>query len=158
MSAENNIVNIKIKVLNSKVYEYGLPQYSTMGSAGMDLHACSDEPITLVPGERKLISTGVAIHIENKNLAGFIFARSGMASKRGIALSNGVGLIDSDYIDELKVALINLSNEPQIINPGDRIAQFVLMPVYQINWVISNELEQTTRNGGFGSTGISLQK
>lgn len=150
-----NARNIKLRILNPKVREYGLPAYATKGSAGMDLHACMDEPVDLRPGERKLINTGIAIHIEDPGLAGLVFARSGLASKRGIALSNGVGLIDSDYTDELKVAVINLSEEVQTINPGDRVAQFVLMPVHEINWIVREELDDTARKGGFGSTGVN---
>lgn len=147
-------VPIKVKILDNKVYEWGLPKYATEGSAGLDLVACIHNPVTLLPGERKLLNTGIAIHIEEKGYAGYVLARSGLASKRGICLSNGVGLIDSDYTDELKVALVNLSTQEQIINPGDRIAQFVVMPVVQIEWTETNELEKTARLGGFGSTGV----
>lgn len=154
MNRRNNRKGIKVKILNPKVYEYGLPSYATPGSAGMDLHACLEEPLVIQPGQRSLVSTGIAIQMQETDVAGLIFARSGLASKRGISLSNGVGLIDSDYIDELKVALVNLSDQPQVINPGDRIAQFVLMPVYQVNWIISEQLEDTDRKGGFGSTGV----
>ena len=145
---------IKVKIINKKLEQYGLPQYATPGSAGMDLYACIENSVVLQPGERKLINTGIAVQIEDSDLAGFVFARSGLASKRGIALSNGVGLIDSDYTDELKVAIVNLSNSPQEINPGDRIAQFVIMPVYAVEWIVSGELDDTERKGGFGSTGV----
>jgi dUTP pyrophosphatase len=145
---------IKVKIVNAKLEQYGLPKYATQGSAGMDLYACIENSVVLQPGERKLINTGIAIQIEDSDLAGFVFARSGMASKRGIALSNGVGLIDSDYTDELKVAIVNLSNCPQEINSGDRIAQLVIMPVYEVEWIVSDELVNTERNGGFGSTGM----
>ncbi|MGE5328314.1 MAG: dUTP diphosphatase [Deltaproteobacteria bacterium] len=150
-----NSANIKIKVLNDKILEWGLPKYATEGSAGLDLCACIDEPVTINPGERILINTGAAIHIEDKNLAGFIFARSGLASKKGIALSNGVGLIDSDYINELKVALVNIGLESQVINPGDRIAQLVIMPIVNVCWTQVEDLDVTTRFGGFGSTGVN---
>lgn len=148
-----DLANIKIKVINNKVHEWGLPKYATEGSAGLDLCACIDKSITINPGERVLVNTGIAIHINDRNLAGFIFARSGLASKKGISLSNGVGVIDSDYINEIKVALVNLGLESQIINPGDRIAQFVVMPVVNINWEMVEDLESTSRIGGFGSTG-----
>lgn len=157
MSFRKNTKDIKVKILDKKVAEFGLPAYATSGSAGMDLHACLEESVTLNPGERKLIATGIAIQIEDPDLAGLIFARSGLASKRGISLSNGVGLIDSDYTNELKVAVINLSSEPQKLEPGDRIAQFVLMPVYAVNWIRINKLEDTDRQGGFGSTGIGYK-
>lgn len=150
-----NTANIRIKVLNKKVLEWGLPKYATEGSAGLDLCACIDEPITIQSGERILVNTGIAIHISDKNFAGYVFARSGLASKRGITLSNGVGLIDSDYINELKVAMVNIGSEPQTINPGDRIAQFVVMPVANVVWEMTEELDITTRKGGFGSTGVS---
>lgn len=154
MEHSNKRIPIKVKIVEPKVEKYGLPSYATQGSAGMDLYACIEKPIVLQPGERSLISTGIAIQIEDPGLAGLVFARSGLASKRGIALSNGVGVIDSDYTEVLKVAVINFSNEPQIINPGDRIAQLVIVPVYQVEWVITGELNQTQRKGGFGSTGI----
>ncbi|MGE5474491.1 MAG: dUTP diphosphatase [Ignavibacteriales bacterium] len=151
-----NSKDIKVKVLNKKILEWGLPKYATEGSAGLDLCACVEEPIILKPGDRRLVDTGIAIHINDKNLAGFVFARSGLASKKGIALSNGVGLIDSDYINELKVALVNIGLEEQTINPGDRIAQFVVMPVVNICWEMVEDLDTTTRTGGFGSTGINI--
>ena len=149
-----NSAKIKVKVLNKKLYEWGLPKYATEGSAGLDLCACIDEPLAITSGERILVNTGIAVQINDKNLAGFIFARSGLASKKGISLSNGVGLIDSDYINELKVAMVNTSSETHIINPGDRIAQFVVMPVINVVWEQVDDLEVTTRIGGFGSTGI----
>lgn len=145
--------DISVKIVNEKAKEFGLPGYATAGSAGMDLHACLDKTMLLNPGERRVIPTGIAIQIGDAGLAGLVFARSGLATKRGLALSNGVGLIDSDYIDELKVAIVNISNEPQEIDPGDRIAQLVIMPVYQVNWVVTNQLQDTDRHGGFGSTG-----
>lgn len=145
---------IRVKVINPKIKEYGLPKYATQGSAAMDLYACIEKTIVLQPSERKLINTGIAVQIEDPDLAGFVFARSGLASKRGMALSNGVGLIDSDYTDELKVAIANFSDSPQEINPGDRIAQFVVMPVYAVEWMICDELNDTERKGGFGSTGV----
>ncbi len=158
MNLRSSSRQVRVKVLDSKVDELGLPKYATPGSAGMDLCACINHPIVLEPGERKLVGTGIAIQILEPDMAGFIFARSGLASKRGIALSNGVGLIDSDYTDELKVAVINLSSQTQTINPGDRIAQFVLMPVFEVNWIISDELADTDRKGGFGSTGVGAGK
>ncbi len=157
MSLQNNRREVRVKILDSKVNELGLPKYATPGSAGMDLCACIEQAVDLEPGERKLIGTGIAVHIVEPDTAGLIFARSGLASKRGIALSNGVGLIDSDYTDELKVAVVNLSDQTQTINPGDRIAQFVLMPVYQANWIIADELADTDRKGGFGSTGVGVR-
>ena len=154
MDTRKNKKQIKVRIINPKIEQYGLPKYATLGSAGMDLYACVEESVILQPGERKLINTGIAVQIEDSDLAGFVFARSGLASKRGITLSNGVGLIDSDYTDELKVAIVNLSDSPQEINPGDRIAQFVIMPVHEVEWKVSNELGYTERNGGFGSTGV----
>jgi dUTP pyrophosphatase len=147
-------MDIKIKILDEKVKKFGLPQYATPGSAGVDLCACIDEPLVLEPGQRANISTGIGIHIDDPGVVGLIFARSGLASKRGLTMANGVGVIDSDYTHEWKVAMVNIDKEPQTINPGDRIAQIVFMPVVQANWIISSEFEYTERKGGFGSTGV----
>lgn len=146
-------LDVQLLILNEQLKEYGLPSYATMGSAGVDLYACIESAVLLEPNERMLISTGVAIGMNNPNVVGLIFARSGWASKRGISLANGVGVIDSDYTDEVKVSIINHSNTIQKIEPGDRIAQLVFMPIFQANWIIVDQLEETNRKGGFGSTG-----
>lgn len=144
-------MNLKIKKVrdNAKI-----PFRATSGSAGMDLYACIDEPITLAGGEKAVIPTGIAIELPNEQLAAFIFARSGLAIKHGIGLLNSVGVIDSDYRGEICVGLINQLKEEYTINPDERIAQLVIMPVSVIEPVEVLELGDTERGeGGFGSTG-----
>lgn len=132
-----------------------LPTYATQGSAGMDLKACVEEPITIAPGQIVKIPTGLAIQIPNKYIGGFVFPRSGISSKNGISLINCVGVIDSDYIGEIICPLVNHSENDFTINPGDRIAQLVFMPVCSATLVQVDELEETDRgSGGFGSTGV----
>jgi dUTP pyrophosphatase len=132
-----------------------LPAYATPGSAGMDVQAAIGVPITLNPLERALVPTGLVIALP----LGYecqVRARSGLAIKHGIALANGVGTIDSDYRHEVKVALVNLSNEPFTIQPGDRVAQLVIAPVTHIEWQETDEMNLVEgRSGGFGSTGVS---
>ena len=144
-------MELKIKKLkeNAKI-----PLRATPGSAGMDLYACIDEPITLAGGEKAVIPTGIAIALPSAELGAFIFARSGLAIKHGIGLLNSVGVIDSDYRGEICVGLINQLKEPYTINPDERIAQMVIMPVSLIPPVEVSELDETERGtGGFGSTG-----
>ena len=131
-----------------------LPRYATAGAAGMDLSAClMEEPVTLAPGERALVPTGIAVAIPPQHV-GLVFARSGLAVKQGVALSNGVGVIDSDYRGEVKVGLINLGSQSVTIQHGERIAQMVVMPIVQAAPVEVEELDDTVRGvGGFGSTG-----
>lgn len=148
-----NKIDVKIKFLDNNK-ERKLPFYATEGSAGMDLTACIEEDIVLKPLERKLIPTGIAIKLPNAEYGAFLFARSGLATKKGITLSNCVGVVDSDYTGEIKVGLINLSNEEYTITNGERIAQMVIMPVNQASFTVVDELEATGRgSGGFGSTG-----
>lgn len=129
------------------------PEYKTKGSAGMDLIAAADAPIELKSGERKLVPTGIAMQIP-VGYGGFIFPRSGLAHKNGISMSNGVGVIDSDYTGEIKVALCNISDTDYVINPGDRIAQMVIMPYATAELEEVDCLDETERGcGGFGSTG-----
>ena len=131
------------------------PSAATNGSAGLDLCAFIDTPLTILPSQRVLISTGVAISLPSNDLAAFIFARSGLSSKKGLTLANGVGVVDSDYRGEIKVAMINLSNETHTIQNGERIAQMVVMPVCAVNLLQVNELDDTARGvGGFGHSGI----
>lgn len=142
---------LKIKKLreNAKI-----PFRATEGSAGMDLYACIDEPITLEAGEKAVIPTGIAIALPSAELGAFIFARSGLAIKHGIGLLNSVGVIDSDYRGEVCVGLINQLKEPYTIQPDERIAQMVIMPVSLIQPIEVDELDETERGaGGFGSTG-----
>ena len=133
-----------------------LPVRATSGSSGMDLSACIEEPITLAPGSRILIPTGIAAAIP-QGAAGMIYARSSLGVKHGIALSNGVGVIDSDYRGEIHVGLCNFSSEPYTIHPGERIAQLVLHPVLLPKVLETQELDDTQRGaGGFGSTGRGI--
>lgn len=131
-----------------------MPFYATEGSAGLDLSASLEESVVLKKGEIRLIPTGIAISIPTPEYGAFVFARSGLASKHGICLANSVGVIDSDYRGEIKCALINLGNEDFTIEPGERIAQLVFMPVAQANLTEVDSLDETKRGaGGFGSTG-----
>lgn len=142
---------VKIKRLSEKAK---IPVRTTEGSAGADLFACINEPLLLRPRELVKVPTGIAIELENNTLAAFIFARSGLGVKHGIALSNGVGVIDSDYRGEICVGLCNISNEPYTIQPQERIAQMVIMPVVCAAFVETEDLSSTQRGkGGFGSTG-----
>ncbi len=131
-----------------------LPTRGTVGSAGMDLYACIDEPITLNGGDKAVIPTGIAIGLDNPNFAAFVYARSGLAIKHGIGLLNSVGVIDSDYRGEICVGVINQLKEPYTIQPFERIAQMVIAPVALPELVEVDELDDTDRGtGGFGSTG-----
>lgn len=144
-------MELKIKKIRDNAI---VPCRATEGSAGMDLHACITEPVTLKPFERAIIPTGISTALPNNEYAIFIFARSGLGIKHGIALSNGVGVIDSDYRGEICVGLQNSGNESYTINPDDRIAQMVVMPVSVPIISVVDELDETRRNtGGFGSTG-----
>ena len=142
---------LKIKKLKENAI---IPKAATGGSAGMDLYACIDSDITIKPKERVLISTGIAIALESADYVAYIYARSGLAVKHGITLSNCVGVVDSDYRGEVKVGLINLSEQDYTVTSGDRIAQLVIAPVIMPEVVESDTLDETERaDGGFGSTG-----
>ena len=145
----------KIKVRIKKLKENaGIPAYQTPGAAACDLTAAIDGPLTVQPGERALIPTGIAIDFGGEDLAALIFARSGLAVKHGIALSNGVGVIDSDYRGEIKVGIVNQGAEAFTVNPGDRIAQMGFFPVARAEFEVTEELNETERgDGGFGHTG-----
>ena len=144
-------MELKIKRLDSRAQ---VPVRATVGSAGMDLHALLEEPLTLQPGERALVGTGMAIGLPSRETVGLVFARSGLAVKKGLTLSNGVGVIDSDYTGELRVGLVNLGSEPVTLQPGERMAQLVVMPVLLPDICEVEDLETTARGaGGFGSTG-----
>ena len=131
-----------------------IPKRATQGSAGMDLCACIDAPLTLAGGETAVIPTGIAISLPSNEMGAFVFARSGLAIKHGIGLLNSVGVIDSDYRGEIKVGVINQINESYTIEPGERIAQLVVMPVCLLDPVEVCDLDNTARGeGGFGSTG-----
>lgn len=148
---------VQIKILDPRVgSQFELPQYATEGSAGLDLRACIDEAITLNPGDTQLINTGIAIYLESPQLAAMILPRSGLGHKHGIILGNTVGLIDSDYQGPLMVSCHNRSDVAYTVNPGDRIAQLVVVPVLQAQFDVVEEFEQTVRGeGGFGHSGKS---
>ena len=148
-------MELKIKALSSKLgKEIPFPAYATPGSAGMDLRACIDEPVTIPAGERRMVPTGLAIALPGPEYAAFIFARSGLGNNYGVTLPNCVGVVDSDYRGEVIVGLTNLSDEAYTIQPGDRVAQLVIMPVAQANITVTDTLDDTERGaGGFGSTG-----
>lgn len=131
-----------------------LPQYQTPGSAAMDLCALLDAPLTLEPGALTSVPTGLAIALPDHRYVALLFARSGLAVKHGICLSNSVGVVDSDYRGEIRVGLTNLSQEPYTIQPGDRIAQMMIAPVSRANVLEMDTLPESQRGaGGFGSTG-----
>ncbi|MDK4680384.1 dUTP diphosphatase [Kingella negevensis] len=144
---------VQLKIVNPKMANH-LPTYATSGSAGLDLRACLDEAITLQAGETKLIPTGLAIYLDNPNLAAVLLPRSGLGHKHGIVLGNLVGLIDSDYQGELMVSLWNRSQTPFTVEPMERIAQMVIVPVVQAAFEMVDEFTASERGtGGFGSTG-----
>ena len=144
---------IDLKILDERIRER-LPAYATEGAAGLDLRAVLDAPLTLVPGQTELISTGMAIHIGRPDLAAVILPRSGLGHKHGIVLGNLVGLIDSDYQGPLMVSCWNRGQAPFTIEPFERIAQLVIVPVVQAQFRVVSEFAASERGeGGFGSTG-----
>ncbi|MCX4027291.1 dUTP diphosphatase [Endozoicomonas sp. SM1973] len=146
---------LQAKILNPKLgNEIPLPHYATDGSAGMDLRACIDEPIIVEPGQTVLIPTGLAIYVEDPNFAAMILPRSGLGHKHGIVLGNLVGLIDSDYQGELMISCWNRGSSTFTIQPGERIAQLILVPVVQAEFELVDEFQTTSRGaGGFGHSG-----
>ena len=148
-------MELKIKALSEKLgTEIPLPRFATAGAACMDLCACIDEAITLAAGERRLVPTGIAIALPSPEYVALVFARSGLGIKKGVCLSNGVGVIDSDYRGEIGVGLVNLGQSAYTVQPGDRIAQLMVTPVVQPTVVQVSALDDTDRGaGGFGSTG-----
>lgn len=144
-------VNVRLQKLHPRAR---VPAYQTEGAAACDLCALLDAPVTLQPGERFLVPTGIAIQICRPETAAILAARSGLASRYGIALANGIGVIDSDYTGEVKVALVNLSQDPYVIEDGQRIAQMFFVDTPRAVFEEVSSLEETTRgSGGFGSTG-----
>jgi len=144
---------LEVKILDERIRSM-LPHYATPGAAGLDLRACLDAPLTLAPGQSQLVSSGIAIHVGDPGYAAVILPRSGLGSKNGIVLGNLVGLIDSDYQGPLMVSLWNRSSVPFTVQPLDRIAQLVVVPVMQVEFEVVEEFAASSRGaGGFGSTG-----
>ena len=148
---------LQVKVLDSRLgSQFDMPQRATAGSAGVDLRAMVEQPLTLAPGDCELLPTGLSIHIADPNLAGMILPRSGLGHKHGIVLGNLVGLIDSDYQGPLMVSAWNRGSKEFVIEPGERIAQFVLVPVVAAELEVVDEFDASERGvGGFGSTGTA---
>lgn len=148
-------MELKIKAVHPKMgKDFPLPKFATPGSAAMDLLACIDSPVTLAPGARQTVPTGIAIALPSADYVALVYARSGLGIKHGIAPANCVGVIDSDYRGELLVGLQNSSDQEYTIQPGDRIAQLMIAPVIQAQISMVDELDETVRGaGGFGSTG-----
>jgi dUTP pyrophosphatase len=145
--------NIDVRILDARLRDQP-PAYATSGSAGLDLRACIDAPILLKPGQTELIPSGIAIHLDDPGLAAMVLPRSGMGHKHGIVLGNLVGLIDSDYQGQILVSLWNRGAAVFTLNPMERIAQLVVVPVMQVAFNVVDDFTQSTRGaGGFGSTG-----
>ncbi|SDV49381.1 dUTP diphosphatase [Chitinasiproducens palmae] len=146
-------MQIDIKVLDARMREQ-LPRYATSGSAGLDLRACLDAPLDLEPGQTELVPTGLAIHLDDPGYAALILPRSGLGHKHGIVLGNLVGLIDSDYQGQLMISTWNRGQQAFRIEPFERLAQLVIVPVVQAHFNLVDEFSDSTRGtGGFGSTG-----
>ena len=144
---------LDVKILDPRMRDQ-LPRYATSGAAGLDLRACIDQPITLAPGQTELVPTGIAIHVDDPGLAAVILPRSGLGHKHGIVLGNLVGLIDSDYQGQILVSTWNRGNAPFVLNPMERLAQLVVVPVVQVELNIVEDFPESSRGaGGFGSTG-----
>jgi len=147
------VKKLDVRILDEKIRSQ-LPAYATGGSAGLDLRACLDAPLTLAPGDTQLIPTGLAIHLADPGLAAVIIPRSGLGHKHGIVLGNLVGLIDSDYQGQLFVSCWNRGRDAFVINPLERIAQLVVVPVVQVALNVVDSFDESSRGaGGFGSTG-----
>ena len=146
---------IQLKILDPRLGGViPLPAYTTAGAAGMDLRVCIDEPLSIAPQQTVLLPTGLALYIADPKLAAVLLPRSGLGHKHGIVLGNLVGLIDSDYQGELKISCWNRGSESFLVNPGERIAQLVFVPVQQVRFEVVDEFIQTDRGaGGFGSSG-----
>jgi dUTP pyrophosphatase len=148
---------LQVKVLDPRVgREFPLPHYATPGSAGLDLRACLEAPLTIAPGETHLIPTGIAIHLDDPGLAAVLLPRSGLGHKHGIVLGNLVGLIDSDYQGQVMVSCWNRGSAAFTIAPGERIAQMVIVPVVQVKFEVVEQFTESHRGaGGFGSSGTT---
>ena len=146
---------LDVKILDPRIRE-AMPAYGSPGAAGLDLRACLDAPLTLEPGDSKLVPSGVAIHLGDPGYAALVLPRSGLGAKNGIVLGNLVGLIDSDYLGQVFVSVWNRGQAAFTIQPMDRIAQMIIVPVLQVEWNVVDEFEASRRGaGGFGSTGKS---
>jgi dUTP pyrophosphatase len=147
--------SLKVKILDARLgREFPLPRYATAGSAGLDLRACIDGPLTLAPGQSELITTGLAIHLDDSTLAAVVLPRSGLGHKHGIVLGNLVGLIDSDYQGPVMISCWNRGAANYIVQPGERIAQLVVVPVVQVALDVVEEFDRSARAaGGFGHSG-----
>ena len=150
------MTEVELRILDERLgTAYPLPDYATAHAAGMDLRAMLDAPLTLQPGEAQLVATGMAIHIGDPGLCAHILPRSGLGHKLGLVLGNGVGLIDADYQGPLMVSLWNRGGQPQTVQPGDRIAQLVFMPVVRARFrQVESFAESARGTGGFGHTGV----
>ncbi len=147
--------SIQLKILDARVgSKYPLPEYATDGSAGIDLRACLDEPLEVQPGDTHLLPTGIAIHIDDPGLAAVLLPRSGLGHKHGIVLGNLVGLIDADYQGQVLVSCWNRSRQSFTIQPGERIAQMVFVPIVRAHFEVVESFQESTRGaGGFGHSG-----
>jgi len=148
---------LKVRILDPRIgREIPLPHYATSGSAGLDLRACLDAPLTLAPGQAELVPTGIAIHLDDSGLAAVLLPRSGLGHKHGIVLGNLVGLIDSDYQGQVMVSCWNRGQAAFTITPGERIAQMVVVPVVQVDFEVVESFAGSHRGaGGFGSSGTT---
>ena len=146
---------LDVKILDPRIRE-AMPAYGSPGAAGLDLRACLDAPLTLEPGDSKLVPSGIAIHVADPGYAALVLPRSGLGAKSGIVLGNLVGLIDSDYQGQVFVSMWNRSKAAFTIQPMDRIAQMIIVPVQQVEWNVVDDFAASSRGaGGFGSTGTS---
>jgi dUTP pyrophosphatase len=146
---------LDVKILDPRIRE-AMPAYGSSGAAGLDLRACIDAPLSLQPGDSQLVPSGIAIHVGDPDYAALVLPRSGLGAKNGIVLGNLVGLIDSDYQGQVFVSVWNRSKAAFTIQPMDRIAQMIIVPVRQVEWNVVDEFESSSRGaGGFGSTGKS---
>jgi dUTP pyrophosphatase len=152
---QNSRRPLKVRILDARIgTEFPLPAYATAGSAGLDLRACLGAPLILPAGRAELVPTGLAIHVEDPGLAAVILPRSGLGHKHGIVLGNLVGLIDSDYQGQLLVSVWNRGTEPFTIQPGERIAQLIVVPVVQVDLQVVEDFAASSRGaGGFGHSG-----
>jgi len=147
------VQKLDVKILDPRIRE-AMPAYGSSGAAGLDLRACIDAPLTLQPGDSQLVPSGIAIHIGDADYAALVLPRSGLGAKNGIVLGNLVGLIDSDYQGQVFVSVWNRSKAAFTIQPMDRIAQMIIVPVRQVEWNVVDDFESSSRGaGGFGSTG-----